>query len=71
MKDALLVAFGIGAGMLIASFLITPNDCCVRVAAGVRDRVGSELGSTAQTIGDLFGVWQYTPGLLKAFGVAP
>lgn len=69
MKPFALFALGVGAGMLAARLLIKPSDCCARVAAGVRDRVGDELGSTAQTVGDVLGVWSYTPGLLSLLGV--
>jgi hypothetical protein len=60
---------GVGVGLLAAKILMAPDSCCTRVASGVRDKVGEKLGSTAQGIGDLFGVWQYTPGLLDLFGV--
>jgi hypothetical protein len=71
MNGALLFVAGVAVGAIAAGFMLRPSDCCVRVAAGVRTRVGTDLGPTAQALGDLFGVWKYTPGLLTAFGVEP
>lgn len=71
MNTAIAFTLGVGLGLVAAKLLIQPSDCCVRVAAGVRERVGTELGGTAQAIGDVFGVWGYTPGLLSMLGVAP
>lgn len=71
MKSALLFAAGVGLGLVAARLLIEPSNCCTRVSAAVRERVGDELGSGAQAVGDLLGVWDYTPGLLNLFGVAP
>lgn len=71
MRDVFLVAFGVALGGFVAGILIQPSDCCVRVAAGVRERVGDELGPVAQAVGDLFGVWKYAPGALTALGVEP
>lgn len=69
MKDLGLFALGVGVGLLAARVLMRPSDCCARVAAGVRAEVGAELGETAQQIGDVLGIWGYTPGLLTLFGV--
>ena len=69
MKTAAVFALGLGVGFFVANLLIEPSDCCARVAAGVRERVGDELGPGAQTLGDLFGIWNKTPGLLSLFGV--
>ena len=69
MNESVLFIAGVAVGLLAARFLIAPDDCCVRVAAGVRERVGTELGSTAQAIGDVLGVWPYAPGVLKTLGV--
>jgi hypothetical protein len=63
----LLVGFGLG--LVAASFLIAPSDCCDRVAGGVRDKVGGALGAGVQQLGDELGLWKYTPGLLSFFGV--
>jgi len=71
MRDVLVFALGAIAGGVLAGMLIAPSDCCVRVAAGVREKVGDQLGPTAQAAGDLLGFWKYTPGLLTALGVAP
>jgi hypothetical protein len=71
MNAGIAFVLGLAAGGIVAGLLITPSDCCARVAAGVRDRVGTALGGTAQSIGDALGIWQYTPGLLKALGVQP
>lgn len=71
MNNAVAFALGLGLGLVAARALIQPSDCCVRVAAGVRERVGDELGAGAVAVGDALGVWQYTPGLLSLFGVAP
>lgn len=65
------MAFVVGGalGLVVARFLIKSDSCCNRVAGGVRDRVGETLGDTAQTVGDVLGIWPYTPGLLDFFGV--
>ncbi len=60
---------GLGIGLVAAGFLIAPGDCCNRVADGVRDKIGSELGAGAQSVFDALGLAKYTPGLLNLFGV--
>jgi len=69
MNAALAFALGTAIGLVAARFLIASGSCCNRVANGVRDRVGEELGEGAQAVGDVLGVWPYTPGLLDLFGV--
>ena len=69
MNSTLAFVLGGALGLVAARFLIDSSSCCNRVAQGVRDRVGEELGGAAQGIGDLLGVWPYTPGLLDLFGV--
>ena len=69
MKPTTAFLLGGAIGLLAARILIKSDSCCNRVADGVRDRVGEELGGWAQTVGDVLGVWPYTPGLLDFFGV--
>lgn len=57
-------------GLFAARLMIKSDSCCNRVADGVRDRVGEKLGSGAQAVGDVLGIWPYTPGLLDFFGVS-
>lgn len=71
MNTTLAVTLGVGLGLVAARFLIAPSDCCVRVAAGVRAEVGTQLGAGAVAVGDALGLWGYTPGLLAVFGVKP
>jgi len=65
-----LVSGGVVLGYLLARVLREPSSAAKRVAAGVRDRVGSELGPGAQFLGDLIG-WDWTPGALDFLGVQP
>jgi len=69
MKPFLYFGLGLAGGLVLSKFLLAPGTCCDRVAAGVRDRVGEELGVGAQAAGDLLGIWDHTPGLLDLFGV--
>ena len=71
MNQTMYFALGVALGLVAARALMQPSDCCVRVAAGVRDRVKTELGDTAAAVGDALGVWQFTPGLLALFHVEP
>lgn len=71
MNATLAFTAGLALGFVAARYLIQPSDCCVRVAAGVRDRVGEELGAGAVAVGDALGLWRFTPGLLAVFGVDP
>lgn len=68
-SPALTFVIGVGLGLVAARFLFAPGNCCDRVANGVRDRVGEELGAGAVAVGDVLGIWKYTPGLLNTFGV--
>lgn len=67
----LAAAGGLAVGFVLASVLVNPSDCCVRVAAGVREEVGDQLGAGAVAVGDALHLWGYTPGLLALFGVDP
>lgn len=69
MSDTLVFVLGVGVGVVAARLLMEPSSCCARVADGVRDEVGDQLGGGAQAVGDLFGFWRFTPGLLDLFGV--
>jgi hypothetical protein len=71
MNASLALVLGVGLGVVAARYLIAPSDCCTRVAAGVREVVGEELGAGAVAVGDALGVWEYTPGLLALFKVKP
>lgn len=69
MNPTLMLVAGVAIGLLAANLLIDSPSCCARVAAGVRERVGTELGPWAQAAGDVTGLWKFTPGLLDLFGV--
>lgn len=65
MKGLALVGLGLAAGMLLATWLRTPSSCCQTVAQGVRNRVADEFGEGVAGLGDLFHVWEWTPGLVS------
>lgn len=69
MNATLALVAGVAIGLVAAKFLIDSPSCCQRVALGVRDKVGEELGAGAQAVGDAVGFWGYAPGLLDLFGV--
>lgn len=69
MKAIGLFALGVAVGLAASKYLMAPGNCCDRVAAGVRDRVGEKLGGAAVAVGDFLGVWDHTPGLLNIAGV--
>jgi hypothetical protein len=46
----------------------TESACCVRVAAGARDRAGDLCGTVCQGFGDTIGIWPHVPSILDRFG---
>ena len=63
-EAALWLVGGVVLGFVVAKFLIQPGSSDRIVAQGVRDKVESNLGSGAASIGDALGIWDYTPGLV-------
>jgi hypothetical protein len=70
MNGALLVVAGLGAGFLLASWLIEPSSCCKLVGQGARDRAQDELPGWAVLLGDKLNLWKFAPGLAGLFGGA-
>jgi hypothetical protein len=71
MRVALALAAGVAVGLALA-FRIRPTSkesCCVRVAQGVRDRVGEKCGPVCQSIGDALGIWPSAPDILDQWGL--
>lgn len=64
MKTLALIGVGVTLGFLLATRLRAPSDCCHTVAQLVRGKVASEYGDGIAGLGDLFGVWDWTPGLV-------
>lgn len=71
MKELGLVLVGVGLGFAVAQVLLQPSDCNAYVAQAVRAKVGNTLGTTAQGIGDAFGLWPFLSGAVVQFGVQP
>ena len=76
MNGALAFVGGVALGMVLA-FRLKPapeSSCCVRFAAGVRDKVGElcgDFGDLCQKAGDASGLFDHTASILDFFGVDP
>jgi hypothetical protein len=74
MRVTLALVAGFAVGFAIASRLRPANEssCCVRVAAGARDKVGEAcgiLGPVCQSLGDTLGIWRHAPSILDRWGL--
>lgn len=64
MKGLAFIGIGMAAGFLLATWLRAPSNCCKTLAQEVRSKVAREYGEGLAGVGDLFGVWDWTPGLV-------